>query len=149
VTMRAAFIGFPQARMKRIIGVLERAGSPRLEVAAGVRSGEGVADQVCRPEIVFINAETGHRELAQTVEGVRLGNARMPVVLVYGAETTGKLFDLARRYDCWLFGENDHLGRGLTADEVAEAIAERLEASQVRSRLMQVSMSSGPCSTGD
>jgi hypothetical protein len=147
--MRAAFIGFTQVRMKRIIGVLERAGSPRLETTAGGRSKEGGADQVRPPEIVFINAETDSKELTQAVEGVRLGNARMPVVLVYGAEPTGKLFDLARRYDCWLFGEADHLGRGLTADEVAEALAERLEASQMRSRLMQVSMSSGPCSTGD
>jgi hypothetical protein len=149
MTMRAAFIGFPQARIKRITSALERAGSPRLEVTAGVRPGENAADQTRRPEIVFINAEAGHRELTQTVEGVRLGNARMPVVLVYGAEPTGKLFDLARRYDCWLFGESDHLGRGLTADEVAEALGEKLEAGQMRSRLMQVSMSSGPCSTGD
>lgn len=135
--------------MKRIICALERAGSPRLEVVAGARGSEGPADKVCRPEVVFVNADAGGRDLARTVEGIRLGDPRMPVVLVYGAEPTGKLFDLARRCDCWLFGESDSLGRGLTANEVAEELADRFEANQMRSRLMQVSMSSGPCSTGD
>jgi len=149
MTMRAAFIGLGQARIKKIVEALERAGCPRLEVTAGWRAVEGAASQPGRPEVIFVNADAGGKDLAHTVEAVRLAEPRMPVVLVYGGEPTGRLFDLARRHDCWLFGESDNLKRGLTADEVAEELADRLEARQMRARLMQVSLSSGPCSTGD
>jgi hypothetical protein len=147
MTMRAAFVGFTQARIRRIVGALEAAGSPRLEIEGA--GGAGAAGGSVPPEIAFVNAELGPRELAQTVEGIRLGSARMPVVLVYGAEPAGRLFSLARRYDCWLFSDADRLERGLNAGEVAEAMAERLEARQMRSCLRQVAASSGPCSTGD
>jgi hypothetical protein len=98
---------------------------------------------------VFVSTDLGVGRLAGLVGEIRRENSHVPIVLTYGTEPDGKVFDLARTEDCWLFSEIDSLKRGLTAEEIGRELEAKGEASELSPRLMEISMLSGPCSTGD
>ena len=145
--MKALLIGFPAARAEKLAKTF---GDARIETetvsADGAMALRPVA--VAPAGAVFLNTEMGVRRLQNVVERLRKASARIPIVLTYGAEPGGRLFEMACKHDCWLFSEADRLARGLTAQEVIEALKRR-EADETRSRLVDVSLCSGPCSTGD
>jgi len=145
--MKALLVGFPAARAGKLGKTLG---------AAGIETGIVSTDAAIAPwsvavpttSAVFLNTEMGVRRLQNLVERLRKASGRMPIVLTYGAEPVGKLFEIACKHDCWLFSETDRLVRGLTAQEIIEAL-QRRESDETRSRLVDVSLCSGPCSTGD
>ncbi len=147
--LKVSFIGFSGSRARSVIESIEQASSLSLEatVTKDARScEEGLAGGF---DAVFLTAEVGYRCLSLVVGKIRRENKRIPIVLTYGAEPNGKAFELASKYDCWLFSEMDRLKRGLTPQEVGEALRARQEDDKIKSRLMEVSLRSGPCSTGD
>ena len=145
--MKALMIGFPAARAGKIARILRAAG---IEIETVSAEGAVAPHLVAAPPApaAFVNAEMGMKRLQNLMERLRKASASMPIVLTYGAEPAGKLFEMARKFDCWLFSQTDRHARGLTADEIVEALG-RYESDETRSRLVDVSLCSGPCSTGD
>jgi len=146
---RVAFVGFAGPRARRIADAIGRSSSLSVEP---VVVKEGKADSVELANgfgAVFVSTDLGAGRLAALVVEIRRENPHVPVVLTYGTEPGGKVFELARTEDCWLFSEIDPLKRGLTAEEIARELEAKDEASELSSRLMEISMLSGPCSTGD
>jgi hypothetical protein len=97
---------------------------------------------------VFVNREVKESRLAWLLDHIRERHPEIPIVLTYGTEPDGKAYLYANRYDCMLFSETDRHGRTLNARELAETLRRRLLDSDVTRKLMELSMSSGPCSTG-
>lgn len=147
--LRTVFVGFSKSRAKRISEALERSANLEMQVTVTDDAGEDQAELASRVDAVFVGTEIGWRRLGPWVEQVRGNNRSVPIVLTYGQEPDGWTFQIASRHDCWLFSETDHLGRGLNPDELGEALRTRVEAGQMRSRLIDISACSGPCSTGD
>jgi hypothetical protein len=147
--LRVLFTGLSAARARSIVKTLEKAQSPAMEATIAERVEEGQAALASRLDAVFVSTEIGSSLLTYLIEETRRRNSRVAIILTYGSEPGGKAFDLARRHECRLFSEMDRLQRGLTVAELAEELGEVLEVKQIRSRLMEVSLSSGPCSTGD
>lgn len=149
MNLRVLFIGFPKTRAKRLVEALARSANLEIAVTASDDAGENEADLASRLDVVFVSTEIGSRRLGPWVEQVRRDNHSIPIVLTYGREPDGWTFQISSRYDCWLFSETDCLGRGLNPDELGEALRARVETGEIRSRLIDISACSGPCSTGD
>ena len=146
--MKALLIGFSAARTARIAKVFRAPGVQVETVSVDGSAAHDWAASFARADAVFLNTEMGLKRLTGFVERARKARTGLPIVLTYGDEPTGRHFEIARRYDCWLFSEADRLARGLTAREIADALEAR-ESEETRSRLVDVSLCSGPCSTGD
>lgn len=149
MNLRTVFVGLSRTRAKSIVEVLERSANLRMHASIADDAGEDEADLASRLDVVFVSTEIGWRRLDPWVEQVRRTNRSVPIVLTYGQEPAGWAFQLASRYDCWLFSETDRLGRGLNPEELGEALGVRAEAGEIRTRLIDISACSGPCSTGD
>jgi hypothetical protein len=144
----ALFIGFTKPRAGAIAKAIGRAGRFAVETAVTVDLDDG-ADLAGRFDAVFLSAEVGPKSLGQVLAKIRQTNRELVIVLVYGAEPDGRLFHLAARHDCWLTSDEDRMKRSLTLEEVADGLAVRLEGRNLRSRLMEITSCSGPCSTGE
>lgn len=149
VNLRVALVGFTAGRAKRLAATVQGAMSLGLEATNLSAAKADPAGLAATFDAVFVSTELGPRRLAALVADLRRESAHTPIVITYGAEPGGKIFQLAATLDCWLFSEIDRLERGLTPDELAEELQERKEASEMGSRLMEISLLSGPCSTGD
>lgn len=147
--LRAVFVGFSEGRARQVAEALERSASIHIQVKVADDAGEAEAELAGRLDAVFVCTEVGWRRLGPWVEQVRETNRSVPIVITYGQEPDGWTFQIASRHDCWLFSETDRLGRGLNPDELGEALRANVEAGEMRSRLMEISSCSGPCSTGD
>jgi len=147
--LKVAFVGFTGTRARRITDALEQASVLSLETTVIRESKANATELAGAFGAVFMSTELGTKRLAGLVGELRGANSHMPIILTYGTEPDGKVFELARTQDCWLFSELDGLKRGLTADEIARELEARSEASELGSRLMDISLVSGPCSTGD
>jgi hypothetical protein len=143
----ALFIGFTKPRATATAKAIGRAGRFVLETAVTKDLDDG-ADLAGRFDAVFLSAEVGSKPLGQVLAKIRQTSRELVIVLVYGAEPDGWLFHLAARHDCWLTSAEDRMKRGLTLEEVADGLAARQEGRDLRSRLMEITLSSGPCSTG-
>jgi hypothetical protein len=144
----ALFIGFTKPHASAIAKAIGRAGRFAVETAVTVDLDDG-ADLAGRFDAVFLSAEVGPKSLGQVLAKIRQTNRELVIVLVYGAEPDGRLFHLAERHDCWLTSDEDRMKRSLTLEEVADGLAVRLEGRNLRSRLMEITSCSGPCSTGE
>jgi hypothetical protein len=147
--LKALFVGLTTARAKKVAASIERALPLEIEIAVADARETGLAGRASHSNVVLVGTGMGPKALGSLLEDARSKLGSVPVVLVYDAEPDGRIFQLALRHDCWLYSEMDRLRRGLTADELGEALRVRAEGGQTTSRLMDVSMSSGPCSTGD
>jgi hypothetical protein len=149
VRFRVAFLGFAGPRARRIVEAIGRSSSLEVEPVVVEDDKAESAELANGYGAVFVSTDLGAARLAGLVGEIRRENPHVPVVLTYGTEPDGKAFELARTEDCWLFSEIDSLKRGLTAEEIARELEAKSEASELSSRLMEISMLSGPCSTGD
>lgn len=149
MNLRTVFIGFPKTRAKRIVESLARSANLEMDVRLADDAGEDEADLASRLDVVFVSTEIGWRRLGPWVEQVRRDNRSVPIVLTYGREPDGWTFQISSRYDCWLFSDTDCLGRGLNLDELGEALRVGVKTGEIKSRLIDISACSGPCSTGD
>ncbi len=143
---RAGFIGFSHARTRSIVSAIEGASETAIEPVIVRDTWTG--DEPGEVSSVFINREMDEKELARWLETIRDVSADIPVILVYGSQPDGKSYMLSNRFDCWLFSEKDRMERTLTAAEVGRALANETPDSVLEKRLFEVSLSSGPCSTG-
>jgi len=144
-----AFVGVAGPRARRIVEAIAQASSMSVEPVV-VKDDKADSTELANGYgAVFVSTDLGAARLAALVGEIRRENPHVPVVLTYGTEPDGKAFELARTQDCWLFSEIDSLKRGLTAEEIARELEARGEASELSTRLMEISMLSGPCSTGD
>jgi hypothetical protein len=146
---RSVFVGFSRNRARRISEAIRQSAGFDMQITVADDAGETEAELASRLDAVFVNAEIGWRRLGPWVELVRGNNRSVPIVLTYEQEPDGWAFQIASRHDCWLFSETDRLGRGLNTDELGEALRDRAEAGEVRSRLIDIASCSGPCSTGE
>ncbi|MFZ1947020.1 MAG: hypothetical protein WAW06_05690 [bacterium] len=147
--LKALCVGLTAARAKKVVTSLERALPLEAEVKMAEARETDLAGRAARCDVIFVGAVMGQKALGTLLDAIRGKAGSVPVVLVYEAEPDGRIFQLALRHDCWLYSEMDRLKRGLTADELAEALRARAEGGETTSRLMDISLSSGPCSTGD
>ena len=143
------FVDLRQERVRTIVTSIETASD--LKIASTATSGldpdshENLEDCLA----VFISRDLKESRLVQVLDFLSENHPEIPVVLTYGAELDGRAYLYARKYDCLLFSEKDRFGRTLTAGELAEALQKRSPQSDVTRKLMELSMSCGPCSTGD
>jgi hypothetical protein len=149
VRLRVAFVGFAGHRARRIVEAIGRSSSLPVDPVVVTDDKADSAELADGYGAVFVSTDLGAVRLAALVGEIRRDNPHVPVVLTYGTEPDGKVFELARTQDCWLFSEIDSLKRGLTAEEMARELEAKGEASELSSRLMEISTLSGPCSTGD
>lgn len=147
--LKALFVGLPAARAKKVATSIERDLPVGLEVTMAETREADLAGRASRYNVIFVGAGMGQKVVGALLDDIRGKAGSVPVVLVYDAEPNGRIFQQALRHDCWLYSEMDRLKRGLTADELAEALWTRAEGGKTTSRLMDISFSSGPCSTGD
>jgi hypothetical protein len=142
------FIGFKQARVRRIASALRSAADLGIVPSGGSRRAGTAAWDPEDYDAVFISRDIDESCLAEALEDVRDKKPDMPLVLVHGGDPDGKAFLLANRYECLLYSELDSLGRTLTAGELAGTLKERLSEGGLGRKLMELSLSCGPCSTG-
>ena len=147
--LKVAFVGFRRGRSKQVAKAIEAGSAVRLDVAEIAESRADAAGLAAGYDAVFVSTAAGIKRLDGLVGEVRRDNAHIPIVITYGEEPDGGAFQLAARHDCWLFSEIDRLKRGLTAEEIGQELESRVEASELGSRLMEISLQGGPCSTGD
>lgn len=142
----AGFIGFSRSRIEDIATAIKKASGVSLEpVRVSAADGIGRLEEV---DAVFISREIEEIYLTRWLETLRDATSDMPIVLVYDSEPDGKCYLYANRFDCWLFSENDRLGRALSAAEIGRALWRGAPDSAFERRLFEVSLSAGPCSTG-
>jgi hypothetical protein len=148
VKLKAAFVGISPARSKGVVSVIESASEAELTAThltgpsgTGKRPGDDF-------DAIFINRDLKESQLQDWLRAVRQGDPGLPVVLVYRSEPDGRAFLLAKKFDCWLFTEDDRMGRTLSPAELGTALVRKAEERSVQHRLMEVSLSAGPCSTG-
>jgi hypothetical protein len=146
--LKMLFVGFEQRRVRRLASSIEAASRLKIYPATASRlDAENVVD-LDSFGAVFVNRGMKESRLLRVLERVRERLPEIPVVLTYANEPDGKAYLYANQYDCMLFSETDRHGRTLNARELADVLKEGLPDSDVTRRLMDLSMSSGPCSTG-
>jgi hypothetical protein len=146
--IKALFLGFSKRRVKSLVESIEK--GSRVSVEA-VSHKEVAPDSDALGgdfDILFLDRKLGDRKLGSLLRRVRLECEATPAVLVYETEPDGPAFAMASEHDCLLYGENDRLKRGLTPAEIGDVIEAELGNAFIDRRLMEVSLSSGPCSTG-
>ncbi len=147
--VKALFLGFSRRRVRSLVESIEK--GSRVSVDATARKdvagdGEEVAGDY---DILFLDRNLGDHTLGRLLKSARRRCEATPAVLVYETEPDGRAFAIASEHDCLLYSERDRLKRGLTPGEIGEAIESELDSASVERRLMEVSLSSGPCSTGE
>lgn len=147
--IKALFIGLRKRRAEAITSAIEAASSLVLDVvtATGL-SGVDLSD-LKDYGVVFVDRETRETQLVKILDAITDFDPEIPIVLIYKSSPDGKAFMIANQYDCLLFSEMDTLGRTLTARELAEALRYRSPETDHLRKLMELSMSCGPCSTGE
>ena len=145
---RVLFVGFERRRVRSIVSSIETASGWKITAATcGIEQENSVDSESF--EALFVNREVRESQLVRVLESVRNRHPEIPAVLTYGAEPDGKAYLYANRYNCMLFSEMDRFGRTLTARELAETLQEVSLNGDVTRKLMELSMSCGPCSTGE
>ena len=146
--VKALFLGFSKRRVKSLVESIESGSVVTIEATAR-REVSAENDVVGGDyDILFLDRTLGDRKLGKLLKRMRRQCEATPAVLVYESEPDGRAFAIASEHDCLLYSEKDRLKRGLTPAEIGEAIVTELETPGVERRLMEVSLSSGPCSTG-
>jgi hypothetical protein len=147
--LKALFLGLPRARVKRVISSIEAASAISIGATMCDDPGEKLGELVCGSDAVFINRHLDGTRLERSLSEIREHRDDVPVTLIYESEPNGEAFLFATRYDCWLFSEMDRLGRTLSPAEVGEALLRKRSRGETERRLMEISLCTGPCSTGD
>ena len=146
--VKALFLGFSRRRVKSLVESIEKGSRVSVE-AVSRKEVTGETEALGGDfDILFLDRKLGDRKLGSLLKRVRRECEATPAVLVYETEPDGRAFAIASEHDCLLYSENDRLKRGLTPDEIGEAIKAELDGPDIGKRLMEVSLSSGPCSTG-
>jgi hypothetical protein len=146
--VRALFLGFSEARVKRVVSAIEATSLFTMEATVRDNPAEKQDPSLQGFDAIFVSTDLPSNQLRAALRWTSRCTEDSPTVLVYGSEPDGRAFMLASRYDAWLFSEMDRLRRGLTPQEVGERLWERLQGKSVLERLIEVSLCSGPCSTG-
>ena len=146
--IKALFLGFSKRRVKSLVDSIEKGSLVSIEATArkDVKKEREALDG--EYDILFLDRSLGGRKLGSLLKRMRHQCEITPAVLVYDSEPDGQAFAIASEHDCLLYSEKDRLKRGLTPSEIGEAIKAELASPDIEQRLMDVSMSSGPCSTG-
>ncbi|MFH1313168.1 MAG: hypothetical protein ABIJ00_08045 [Candidatus Eisenbacteria bacterium] len=147
--LKTLFVGLPRARVQKVVSSVEAASSLRLGVTVCSDPGDRLGELVSRCDAVFMNRHIDDARLDLSLSAIREHRDDVPVTLVYESEPDGKAFVFARKYDCWLFSENDRRNRTLTPAEVGEGLLRESARDETKKRLMEISFSTGPCSTGE
>jgi hypothetical protein len=145
---KALFVGIRQSRVSGLVASVHKASGLRLDptVISGLRTADRVDLGTYRA--VFVSRDIKQAELIEMLDGIRRTHPALPVVLVYGASPDGRAFLLSNRFGCMLYSELDRFGRTLTGQELAEALQATVSEGDVIRKMMELSMCSGPCSTG-
>ena len=147
--LKALFVSLSKSRVSRLIAAIEAEAAVELVPVHWDERDAGIEDLTGDFDAVFINRGLDAEELQDTLKRIRATDKRVPVVLAYEVEPDGRAFVLAKRYGCWLFSEIDRLQRGLTPGQLGEALVERADDRNAHRRLFEISLCTGPCSTGD
>jgi hypothetical protein len=147
--LKVLFLGLPRARVKKVVWSIEAASSLSMGVTVCCDPGEKLGELVRNSDAVFIDMGLGDANLDLALSTIREHRRDVPVTLIYESEPSGRAFHLARRYDCQLFSEMDRLHRTLTPAEAGRALLKRSAKCETERRLMEISLSTGPCSTGE
>ena len=145
---KALFVGISRSRVSDLIASVEKASGLNLDptVISGLHSADRADLDTYRA--VFVSRDLKQTELVETLESIRREHPTVPVVLVYGDSPDGRAFLISNRFGCMLYSELDRFGRTLTGLELAEALQASLHEEDVIRKMMELSMCSGPCSTG-
>jgi hypothetical protein len=146
--VKALFLGFSKRRVTSLVESIESGSGVSIDVTTTREVSEDNEVLGGDYDILFLDRELGDRKLGKLLRRVRQQCEAIPAVLVYDSEPDGKAFAIASEHDCLLYSEKDRLKRGLTPTEIGEAIESELSAPGIERHLMDVSLSSGPCSTG-
>ena len=147
--LNALFLGLKESRVERIVGKIEQASGVALAATVSSNEEPDLDGADGDFDAVFVSRDMAPDRLEKTLERVRGSSETIPLVLVYGSEPDGKAYLIARRYGCWLFSEIDRHPRTFTATELGDNLRESFETTHCARRLMEISLCSGPCSTGD
>jgi hypothetical protein len=146
--VKALFLGFSKRRVKSLVESIEAGSRVSLEATARREVTEETEVLDGDYDILFLDRKLGDRKLGSLLERARRQCEATPAVLVYESEPDGRAFAIASEHDCILYSEMDRLKRGLTPGEIGDAIEAELKSPGIEKRLMEVSLSSGPCRTG-
>ena len=147
--IKALFLGFSKRRVKSLVDSIENGSPVSIDATARKEATEESEALGGDYDILFLDRALGDGKLGRILRRVRRGSAATPAVLVYDTEPDGRAFALASEHDCLLYSEKDSMKRGLSPTEIGEAIEAELAGPDIERRLMEVSLSTGPCSTGD
>ena len=146
--IKALFLGFSKRRVKSLVESIEKGSRVSVEAVSRkevARDSDALGGDF---DILFLDRKLGDRKLGSLLRRVRRECEATPAVLVYETEPDGRAFAIASEHDCLLYSENDRHKRGLTPAEIGDVIEAELESPGIDRRLMEISLSSGPCSTG-
>jgi hypothetical protein len=147
--IRAVFIGSTKRAIDQIVECIEAASSIEIDAVKRECTCRDLRAVVAASDAVFVDRAVETRSIEKVLRLIRQHCSDIPVVITYQDEPDGRTFVLARRYDCLLFSPKDKLGITLTPAEVATALEESLSAACAEQKLMEISLCTGPCSTGD
>jgi hypothetical protein len=142
------FIGFTKARLRSIVSSIQEVSDLRIDTVTA--SGMGRSGGPCpgSHRAVFVNRDLKETRLVKVLEAGRDNPRGIPVVLVYGDEPDGRDFLYSNKYGCLLYSESDRFGRTLTASELAETLEAGSPDDELTRKLLELSLSCGPCSSG-
>jgi hypothetical protein len=146
--IKALFLGFSKRRVRSLVDSIEKGSVVSIDATARKEVKEENQALTGDYDILFLDRTLGDRKLGKLLRRMRRTSGTTPAVLVYGTEPDGKAFAIASEHGCLLYSENDRLCRGLTPSEIGNAITAELETPDIERRLMEISLSCGPCSTG-
>jgi hypothetical protein len=146
--IKALFLGFSKRRVNSLVDSIEKGSLVSIEATTRKEVKEESEALGGEYDILFLDRTLGDRKLGNLLRRVRRQCEATPAVLVYDSEPDGQAFAIASEHDCLLYSEKDRLKRGLTPAEIGEAIEAELETPGIQRRLMEVSLCTGPCSTG-
>jgi hypothetical protein len=146
--IKALFLGFSKRRVNSLVDSIEKGSLVSIEATTRKEVKEESEALGGEYDILFLDRTLGDRKLGNLLRRVRRQCEATPAVLVYDSEPDGQAFAIASEHDCLLYSEKDRLKRGLTPAEIGEAIEAELETPSIQRRLMEVSLCTGPCSTG-
>jgi hypothetical protein len=145
----ALFVGLSRARVKKLVSSIETASSLTMGVTVSYDPGEKLGDLVSSCDIIFIGTRLENTRIELSLKTVREHRDDLPVALIYESEPNGNAFLFARKYNCYLFSETDRDQRTLAPAEVGEVLPNQSAGGETEQRLVEISLCTGPCSTGD